>query len=361
MTKSIFDIFESKALAQYWEDVNTAMDDPFIGEQFFPVAKRIGLELAWIKGYNNLPIALQPSAFDTKATLRDRIGISKVETEMPFFREAMRIGEKDRQDLDTFLAKGDQYAQPTILKIFNDTKQLIDGANVQAERMRMSLLSSGTINILATLETGRDTAYNYNFDLDGSWATNNKITLANKWSVENKASSDPINDLLTAQDLMSEKRGVKVTKALLTTKTLNNLLASESIAKAINPNGATSMILTKKQKREFVEDQTGLQFIVYDKMFKNEQGVDMKYFPDDVVTLLPDYSLGNTWYGTTPEERDLMSGVQTNASTSIVNTGVAVTTVKEPHPVNVQTIVSEIVLPSFERMADIYVMNVNEA
>ena len=46
------------------------------------------------------------------------------------------------------------------------------------------------------------------------------------------------------------------------------------------------------------------------------------------------------------------------ASVSIVNTGVAVTTIKEAHPVNVQTIVSEIVLPSFEKMDDIFVIKV---
>ena len=83
----------------------------------------------------------------------------------------------------------------------------------------------------------------------------------------------------------------------------------------------------------------------------------MKYYPDGYVTLLPAHPLGNTWYGTTPEEFDLMSG-NVAASVSIVNTGVAVTTIKEAHPVNVQTIVSEIVLPSFEKMDDIYVIKV---
>lgn len=359
MAKSLYDIFESKALAAYWENVNANMNDTFIGEQFFPVAKQIGLSLSWIKGYNNLPIALQPSAFDAKASLRDRIGVNKVETEMPFFREAMRIGEKDRQDIDTFLAKGDEFAQPVILKVFDDVKNLVDGANVQAERMRMALLSGGAINITASSETGRDVSYTYNFDTDGKWKTENTIALTNKWTVENKDKSDPINDLLTAIETMAEKKGVRPTKALMTTATLKKMLASESIAKAINPNGATSMVLTRKQKQAFVEDQTGLTFIVYDKMFKNEQNKDVKFFPDDVVSLLPDYALGNTWYGTTPEERDLMSGINASASTSVVNTGVAVTTVKEPHPVNVQTIVSEVVLPSFERMGDIYVMTVN--
>ena len=96
--KSIFEIFDSKAIAAYWTDVNTAMKNPMIGSQFFPNNKNNGLELAWIKGRNQLPVALQPSAFDTKATLRDRIGVTEVSTEMPFFREATRIGEKERQD-----------------------------------------------------------------------------------------------------------------------------------------------------------------------------------------------------------------------------------------------------------------------
>ena len=73
---SIFDIFDSKAIAAYWTDVNTAMKDPMIGSTFFPDTRTASLEFSWIKGRNNLPIALQPSAFDTKSSLRDRIGVT---------------------------------------------------------------------------------------------------------------------------------------------------------------------------------------------------------------------------------------------------------------------------------------------
>lgn len=357
MSKSIYEIFDSKAIASYWSDVNSHMKDAMIGPRFFPVAKRTGLDLAWIKGKNNLPIALQPSAFDVKASLRDRIGVTELSTEMPFFREAMRIGEKDRQDIETLLAKGEQFAQPTIMRIFDDTTNLVDGANVQAERMRMSLLSSGTISITATAETGRVVTYDYNYDADGTWASDNNKVLGgtSTWTRQNAATSNPIQDLLDAKEYMAEKFGVIVTEALMTTATLKGMLASDSIRKAMNPLGASSLILTTKQAKDFVEAETGLMITVYDKMFKNEQGVDAKYFPDGKVTLLPGNALGNTWYGTTPEEFDLMSG-NTSASVSVVNTGVAITTIKEPHPVNVQTIVSEIVLPSFERMGDIYVI-----
>ena len=354
---NIYDIFESKAIASYWTDVNANMKDPMIGTKYFPVSKQTGLSLAWIKGRNNLPVALQPAAFDTKAPLRDRIGVKELSTEMPFFREAMRIGEKDRQDIETLLAKGEQFAQPTIMRIFDDVTNLVDGAMVQAERMRMSLLYSGKIGITATAENGRDIAYNYDYDVDGEWATNNKVELLTtaKWTVANKATSKPINDLLDAVENMAETKGVRPVEVLMNTTTFKGMIASESIAKAMNPLGATSMIVTRNTAKQFVENETGLTITLYDKMFKDEQGNDQKYFPDGFATLLPSYALGNTWYGTTPEEFDLMSGTA-NASVSVVNTGVAITTIKEPHPVNVQTVVSEIVLPSFERMDDIYVI-----
>lgn len=359
MPKSIYEIFDSKAIAAYWQDVNANMVDPMIGTKYFPISKQTGLDLAWIKGRNNLPVALQPAAFDTKASLRDRIGVSEISTEMPFFREGMRIGEKDRQMIETLLAKGEQFAQPTIMRIFDDTNNLVTGALVQPERMRMSLLHSGTIAIAATAENGRPLAYNYNFDADGAWASQNKLELVGNstWTLANKDTSSPMEDLMDAAEELATKFGVKAVEVLMNTATFKGMIASSSIAKAMNPIGASSIFVTRSAAKDYVQDQTQLTITLYDKMFKDEQGVDHKFYPDGYCTLLPSYALGNTWFGTTPEEFDLMSGA-TNASVSVVNSGVAITTIKEPHPVNVQTIVSEIVLPSFERMSDIYVLKV---
>ena len=89
-------------------------------------------------------------------------------------------------------------------------------------------------------------------------------------------------------------------------------------------------------------------------MYQPEGGGDsVKYIPDGYVVLVPDGKVGEMWYGTTPEEADLRAGM-TNASVSIVNNGVAVTTIKEPHPVNTNIIASEIVLPSFQKMDAVY-------
>lgn len=354
---SLYEIFDSNAIASYWTDINVNMKDPMLGTRFFPVAKQTGLTLGWIKGRNSLPVALQPSAFDTKAALRDRIGVKELSTSMPFFREGMRIGEKDRQDIETLLAKNQKFAEPTIMRIFDDLKNLVDGALVQSERMRMSLLYGGAINITATVENGRNINYTYAYDTDGTWAASNFVTLLTTavWSTGNAATSDPIGDLMTAVEHMKEQKGVTPTEVLMNSTTYKAMLTSASIKKAMNPLGYANIIPTRSAMLQFIQQETGLTIILYDKMFKDEQAIDRKFFPDGYVTLLPGYAVGNTWYGTTPEEFDLMSGA-TNASVSIVNTGIAVTTIKEPHPVNVQTIVSEIVLPSFERMDDIYII-----
>lgn len=81
-----------------------------------------------------------PSAFDAKATFRDRIGFEKLETEMPFFREGYKIKEKDRQEMLRVQESSDPYAAEVIARVFDDTRDLIDGANVVPERMIMQLL-----------------------------------------------------------------------------------------------------------------------------------------------------------------------------------------------------------------------------
>ena len=75
------------------------------------------------------------------------------------------------------------------------------------------------------------------------------------------------------------------------------------------------------------------------------------------MVLFPSGTLGKTWFGTTPEESDLMTGA--NASVSIVDTGVAITTMKHDDPVNVETKVTMICLPSFEQADQVYILDIS--
>lgn len=355
----LFEIFDANAMAAYWTDIDLHMQDPYILSEWFPENKQTGLTLAWIKGKNQLPVALQPSAFDTKATLRDRVGVSEMSTEMPFFREAARIGEKERQDIELLLARGIKFAEPTIQRVYDDIGRLVEGARVQPERMRASLLTTGKILVSATEATGRTAQYEYDFDSSGEWASENNAELltTDRWLAANADTAKPVDDLWEGSEALRLVSGTIATTALMNTATLRGMLASNQMRKAMNPIGWQNVITSRAEMVRFLEVETGLTIRLYDKQFVDEQGTTNKFIPDGYVVLLPASSVGETWYGTTPEEFDLMTGA-TEASVALMGTGIAVTTIKEAHPVNVKTIVSEIVLPSFELMDRVYVLKV---
>ncbi|EKN67488.1 major capsid protein [Schinkia azotoformans] len=344
---TIFDLVNAKEIATYYEN-NPSNKVPYLGATLFPAKKQLGLDLSWIKGANGLPVALTPSEFDTKATVRDRIGFSKVQTEMPFFRESMRIGEKDRQELNRLLASNLDGAYKTIINnIYDDVTTLIKGAEVQPERMIMQLLSTGKIKITANRV---DLDYNYRMKDDHKEI----LTAGAQWS---DSDSTPIQDILNWMDTVEENTGVRPTNAIMTRKTFGYLLEHKSIRIDMNPLGGQNIIMTDSMLKQYLSTKLGLSVAIYNKKYRAEDGALYNFYPDDHFTLIPDGNLGNTYYGTTPEESDLMTGA-TKADVSIVNTGVAVTSVKEEHPVNVMSIVSMITLPSFETMDNIFIAKV---
>ena len=126
--KSIHEIVSAKEIAAYYTE-KMSNKIPYLGEVLFPRSKTLGLDLSWIKGAGGLPVVLKPSAFDVNVTLRDRVGLSKIETEMPFFKEGILVKEKDRQELNKLLGSGNtQYLDLILSKIFDDATTLVDGA-----------------------------------------------------------------------------------------------------------------------------------------------------------------------------------------------------------------------------------------
>lgn len=354
MPNSLFDLVTSQALAAYYEELYSN-ELPYVGATLFPVDKKMGLRLEWIKGYDSLPVALNPSAFDSKPILRDREGISIENTRMPFFRESMRIGEEDRQLLLMFLeANNDNYAKSIIKRIFDDQKSLIDGANVVPEIMRLKLITDGKFTIASDTKTGQSAKYEYNYDPSGEWASKNVTTLSttnDKWN--DYVNSNPIEDIQTVIRT-AKKRGTTIKKIIMGYSTWLDVIQNQKIKLDMNPVGAQNIIVTDNMVMNYLTNKLGVQIQVTDKMYKDLTGTEQYFYPDrGNVTLLPEGTLGKTWYGTTPEEADLLSG-NTDADVSIVNTGVALLTKKESLPVNIITSVSEIVLPSFENMDKVY-------
>lgn len=347
-------IFTPAAVAANWTAAHEGVP-PYFGEALFPAKKKAGLDLKWIKGSKGLPVSLAPSTFDAKAKYRDRIGVKAMETEMPFFREGYKIKEKDRQELLRALDSNDPYARTVLEQIFDDTQGLIDGARVVPERMIWQLLAPTGGNPKIAI-TANGVAYEYNYDPNNTFKTNNFITVStNKWNVP--ASADPISDIRDAQNKIEDATGVKPTVMVLSRKTMNYILAADKVKSAVLAQNVTAnVVMTDEAVKAVFLALLGITVVVYSKKFQAEDGTATAFYPDDMVTLLPEGTIGSTWYGTTPEEADLMG--TSSAEVAIVNTGVAITRVITPHPVQIDTYASEIVLPSFERMDEVAVLKV---
>ena len=350
------DIFTAEAIALNYTNAATNAI-PYLGTGLFPAQKKAGLDLKWLKGHNGLPVSLAPSNFDAKSTFRDRVGISVNETQMPFFRESMLVKEADEQEIMRVQNANDPYAVQVLDNIFNDTQTLIDGANVVPERMIMQLLApiGGTVGININANGAN---YTYNYDADGSWKAEHYLkieTEADKWTTS--ATCDPLKNLEDAMDAQEAASGNRPEILLMSKATFNMIKNSEKVRSGILAQNVTANVnYTSKKVQQFIEEELGVSIIVYNKQFKDETGTAKKFYPDNIVMMLPNGSLGSTWYGTTPEERTLAGSESANVS--IVNTGVAVAVTITNDPVNTKTTVSEIVLPSFEKMDLCYAIEV---
>ena len=354
----LFDgLFSPAAIGANWTEA-ASNRIPYLGEGLFPARKQAGLDLKWIKGSKGIPVSLMPSAFDAKATYRDRIGIEKIETEMPFFREGFKIKERDRQDILRAQAANDPYVTAAIARVFDDANELIEGALVVGERERMQLLFPLNGNVGITIQAnGVD--YTYNYDPNGTWKLSNFFELTqstDKWTDHDHA--DPFGDIQDAKDAISAKTGADLRIAIMNKATFKELRLNKNIKdRYLSKSGAAFGYLTDSEIIAILKDTVDLDGIVlYDKQFRNENKVASKFVPDGYVALIPAGTIGQTCYGTTPEEADLMGS--NVAQVQLVEGGIAITQEVTSQPVNLNTFASEIVLPSYERMDDVAVLKV---
>ena len=178
-------------------------------------------------------------------------------------------------------------------------------------------------------------------------------TDTDKWS--DTTNSDPMDDITVALDAVEALTGERPSIMIVSRKTMDYLKQNAKIKSAIlAQNTSATVFMNDNRVKEVFSSELGINIIVYSKQYKKEDGSAAKFYPDGFATLIPAGALGSTWYGTTPEERTLMGSGE--ADVSIVNTGVAVAVSTTNDPVQTKTTVSEIVLPSYERMDSTYVI-----
>lgn len=328
MAKSMFEIFTAPNLKARWEN-NEKERTPFYGDALFRAKKQLGIEISQLTGKRPKVRPLNLSSFDAKVIPLSREAFSRITTEMPFFKNSYNINEKQRQELNKVLSSGNQaYIDPIVNYIWDDQTNLLANADVTREMLRMMLVTSGTI---AFANNGQAIAYDYELS--------NKKSAT--WTDVNTA--DPVSDIETLLDDVEQSSGVRPTRILMNSVTLNNLRKINSIRLAILKE-ATNVFVSKQQVVTYLETELQATIVIYNKGYTDiESGAFVKFVPDNTISVYQEGYLGDGVFGTTPEESDLMTG--TDAQVSITDTGVAITVSKLTDPVNVDTKVSMIYLP----------------
>lgn len=334
---TIYDVVDAKMTSVRWEE-DEKDRKPFLLEAWFPIEKQIGTEITYFKGKKPVVRPLDLSAYDVPALPLDREAFEKVTSELPFFKNIMAINEKMRQELLKVLATGNQaYIDAVLNNIYNDNKTLLDDATLTREIMRGMLLTTGMI---AMQSNGQAISYDY-----GVPAENKKTA---KWN--DFETSTPIEDIRSYMDEVESKTGVRPDTIIMNRSTYGKMVKSKALRNSVL--ALTSVLggnitISDTRLKQYLLDELQATLFIYDKgYFNKEQNKFVKFISDDVFVVLPSIAVGKTIFGTTPEEADLMSGADVDCQ--IVDTGVAITTWKEPDPVRVDTKVSMSVVPTLE-------------
>lgn len=352
------EVVNAKVISAYVDNL-PAESTQYLGPILFPPKKQNGLDLTQIIGNSQQPISLRPTTFDAKPNIRSRIGGLKLQNEMPFFREGIPIFEKDRQELNRAADMNDPYITAVLENIFDDANKLIRGADVVPERMIMQLLSpeygEPEINIAAD-----GVVYSFNYSPDGSFKKKNWKGLSGTSAWTDHTNSNPLHDIEQAKRTLA-KMGHTPDAMILSSKTMTDIVENEKIRPYIISQaapGAGVVFLTNELVKKFIQQNYKITVLERDLTFTDENGDSKAFFPDDIVTFIQLKQLGTTRYGTTPEESDLKS--KRDVDVKIVHTGVAVCTSTEAGPPVLTKIwASQIVMPSFEHLGDIFVLNTN--
>lgn len=363
MALPLKDALTARAIGIAWNNYKQSLGlPPYLGRSFFGTDKKSGLDLRFIKGSKGLPVALKASNFDAQAPLRDGIGFSDIQNEMPFYRESYMVTEKEEQDYASYVEGNPDMANQVLREIMKSPLDLINGARVVPERMIWQLMApaDGIPRVSVKID-GKDTYYvDYTDDNGVAYKREHyfeNVSAADKWSA--KSTATPIQDILDVQEQHKDYTGEVLSIFSMNTKTFRMFCNAEDTKKQILGLTAYNegMRLTQADVKAYMLQTYGITILEYNQMFKEADGTSATFIPDGVVSAVAGNvnQLGTVFFGTTPEER---SAGKLDGDFALTETGIAVYTYLTDHPVNTHCVVSEIVLPSYEGMDSTFVMKV---
>lgn len=342
---SIFDDITATDLGAFWTEKSKERA-PYLWDTLFPAKKQVGSNFEFYRGQSNAPKPLVPSAFGAQAIMRERQDFEKISDKTRYFKEGLQIDEDLRQQLLNLQQNGNSSQKDLIInKIFDDQERLLTGAELTREIVRNQLMQTGKVNIFGNGQ---------HIQADYEMKETHKVVAKNAWG---STGSTPFDDIRAAKNVVGDDSDQTITRVVMNDNTLQSMLRDTNVKSTmLYDNGKLANVtIPQSELFSFLSLNYGLTIQVYDKQYNDIDGTKKYWIPDGRVIFLPEGNLGNTIMSTTPEEADLL-GSQA-ADVSIVDNGVAISTMMTADPVNKKTNVSQQFMPTFEMIDGIYILD----
>lgn len=298
----IDEFFSTKELLNYFKARTIKQ---MLGEGLFPSRKIQDIEFNMITGSGGLPVSASIHALDSATEMASRQALEKGVAALALIKRQIKIGEKELIKLNS--PRNDAEFQLTLSELYNDAEKMVEAVNVRVEAMRMEVLSSGKLvinenGVAVTLDYGIPAENKKTFDWSG-------------------ASSKPLDDLDTLATAVETTSGVRPSRALTSRKILKSICNNTSVRKAIFGTNSDK-IVTQAQLNDLLAQMELPQIAVYEEKYKIETAAGYatkRYFPDTVISMFSDNSLGETIFGLTAEEVKLIGDGQMDEASMVGN------------------------------------------
>lgn len=296
-------VFNTNELVNYFKERTVT---PMLGESLFPERKIQDIEFDMILGTGGLPVTAEVHAFDTETQLASREAIEKGVASLALIKRKIKIAEKEIIKINN--PRTDAELAFVLSQLYNDAEKMTDSVKVRVEAMRMELLSTGKI---AINENKVKVTIDY------------KVPNGNKKSFtwQNPEDDKPLDDLATLADAVESESGYRPTRALTSRKMVKAICNCASVRKAVY--GVNSdKIVTLAALNELLAQLDLPQIVVYEGKYKKETSkgfATTRYFPENVISMFGDETLGETIYGLTAEEVKLIGDGKMQESSMLDN------------------------------------------
>lgn len=289
MSSYIKDALQPKNFTDYIQDIP---EIDFYWARKFPSRKIQGNKLDIFRTQKKRPVRARIHALDAATDVDNREGYSSETQTLGYIKRERLIRE---EDLDILAApRSDAEAAMALDNMYSDGLDMRQSCEYTLEYWR-AMAVEGEL---------KSTDNNTSIDIKYPIPKDNFVDW--QWSSPDKSKLDLLFEI--CEKLEDNDDGVRPSIMVMRSKQRAALLEDEKIRSALFGVNA-AQIPTPQDLNNFLQRQGLPRIDVYNKKFREEdlktgRIVTKPYLAEDKIILIPDGNLGETIFGTTPEERN---------------------------------------------------------